>query len=229
MHRKLQFKIIESMKAIYGLHIKVNKDFTMAKTVGRPREFSTEDVLDKAIVYFRRFGYNRTSISRLEAYTGITAGSIYKAFKSKDNFYKLAFDRYVRDRHDSLKNRLAACNNAKEQLYEFLRHYAEVSYGQQGNDGCMVVMSAVELSSGSDKIKNNIKRIFSSLQVQLEQILEEGHKDGTIKIVQSDIETQAKFIVTLLQGMRVVGKVDRTKSEVDNIIRLVMTFFKKEH
>ena len=104
-------------------------------------------------------------------------------------------------------------------------HYAEVSHGQQGNDGCMVVMSAVELSSSSDDIKNNIKRIFLALQRQLEKILKEGHQDGTIKISQFDIETQAKFIVALLQGMRVVGKLDMTKSEVNKIVKFVMSFF----
>ena len=197
----------------------------MTKTSGRPREFSVDEILDKAIVYFRRFGYHSTSISRLEEHTGITAGSIYKAFKNKQHFYQLAFDRYIQNRHNDLQKRLTVCENARDKLYAFLMHYAEVSHGQQGKDGCMVVMSAIELSSSSDDIKNNNKRIFLALQRQLEKILKEGHQDGTIKISQFDIETQAKFIVALLQGMRVVGKLDMTKSEVNKIVKFVMSFF----
>ena len=197
----------------------------MTKTSGRPREFSVDEILDKAIVYFRRFGYHSASISRLEEHTGITAGSIYKAFKNKQHFYQLAFDRYVQNRHSDLQRRLTVCENARDKLQAFLMHYADVSHGQQGNDGCMVVMSAVELSSSSDDIKINIKRILLALQTQLVKILEEGHQDGTIKISQFDIETQAKFIVALLQGMRVAGKLDMAKSDVDEIVKLVMSFF----
>lgn len=130
----------------------------ITKAISRPREFSVDEILDKSAVYFRRFGYHSASVSRLE-----------------EHYYQLAFDRYVQNRHSDLQKRLTFCKNARDKLHAILMHYAEVSHGQQGNDGCMVFMSAVELSSCSDDIKINIKLVLLALQTQFVKILEEAH------------------------------------------------------
>ncbi|RYE63688.1 MAG: TetR/AcrR family transcriptional regulator, partial [Rhizobiaceae bacterium] len=54
-----------------------------ARTAGRPREFEIEAALDKAIVVFSEQGYHATSIADLKDAMGLTAGSLYKAFKDK--------------------------------------------------------------------------------------------------------------------------------------------------
>jgi hypothetical protein len=49
--------------------------------VARPREFDYDDVVEKAMHLFWRQGYQSTSIDEIETATGLTKGSLYKAFE----------------------------------------------------------------------------------------------------------------------------------------------------
>ena len=64
--------------------------------MARPREFDESEVLDAAIAAFWRGGYAATSISDLQAATGLSRGSLYKAFGYKHGLFLAALDRYLR-------------------------------------------------------------------------------------------------------------------------------------
>ena len=51
--------------------------------MARPREFDYDDVVEQAMYLFWRQGYQNTSIDDVESATGLTKGSLYKAFKNK--------------------------------------------------------------------------------------------------------------------------------------------------
>ena len=70
----------------------------MSRLPGRPREFDTDAAIDSALLVFRERGYHATSIKELSDATGLTAGSLYKAFGSKNGLFLAAFDRYTRTR-----------------------------------------------------------------------------------------------------------------------------------
>ena len=52
--------------------------------MARPREFDETEVVDLARNAFWSHGVAATSITALSEATGLSVGSIYKAFKSKD-------------------------------------------------------------------------------------------------------------------------------------------------
>jgi AcrR family transcriptional regulator len=64
------------------------------RPMGRPRAFDVNRALDCAISVFRERGYDGTSVDALQAATGLTAGSIYKAFGSKRDLFAAAYERY---------------------------------------------------------------------------------------------------------------------------------------
>jgi TetR/AcrR family transcriptional repressor of nem operon len=55
--------------------------------VARPREFDYDDVVEQAMYLFWRQGYQNTSIDDVESATGLTKGSLYKAFKNKRDLF----------------------------------------------------------------------------------------------------------------------------------------------
>lgn len=65
--------------------------------VARPREFDEADAVRIAAETFWRRGYQATSIKELEEATGLTAGSLYKAYGSKRELFTLCLEQYMKD------------------------------------------------------------------------------------------------------------------------------------
>lgn len=55
--------------------------------MGRPKEFSREHVLEKAIPVFFKRGFADTSVQDLEKATGVNKSGLYSEFKGKDDLY----------------------------------------------------------------------------------------------------------------------------------------------
>lgn len=75
---------------------------------GRPRQFDTEQALDRAMQVFRTKGYHAASVADLAADMGLTVGSIYKAFRDKQTLFLQVFERYLSKRHQQTRQALDA-------------------------------------------------------------------------------------------------------------------------
>ena len=60
--------------------------------MARPVEYNREEVVEKAMQTFWKKGYHATSMADLVEATGLNPGSIYAAFKSKENFFITTID-----------------------------------------------------------------------------------------------------------------------------------------
>ena len=63
--------------------------------MARLREFDYDEVLESAMNLFWRRGYQATSITDIESATGLTKGSIYKAFDNKRDLFVKCLERYM--------------------------------------------------------------------------------------------------------------------------------------
>src|ERR1700732_519051 len=63
--------------------------------VGRPREFSAEAVVSSAKLVFWRRGYEGSTLSDLEASTGLSRSSLYQAYGSKEGIFDEALAEYI--------------------------------------------------------------------------------------------------------------------------------------
>ena len=63
--------------------------------MGRPRTFDEDTVLTAAMHAFRREGYARISVTRLEQATGLRTSSLYNAYGDKVGLFERALDQPV--------------------------------------------------------------------------------------------------------------------------------------
>src|ERR1700731_1157421 len=64
--------------------------------MGRPRKFSRDGVLQKALPVFWKYGFTRTTLPDLERATGVNKSGLYSEFESKEELF-LACLRYYLD------------------------------------------------------------------------------------------------------------------------------------
>ncbi|WP_207478399.1 TetR/AcrR family transcriptional regulator [Arenibaculum pallidiluteum] len=181
---------------------------------GRPREFDREALLDQAILLFRDRGYQATSIADLAAATGVSAGSLYKAFADKPALFAAAYERYVERRIDRLTTELSTAQNGRERIERALHSYLEDASSSEGRLGCMVVGSLVQLSTLDERLVPQVVASSAKLVELLRRLIAEGQADGSVA-PDLDPGGAAEVIAALMYGLRVAGRTGRELSSRD--------------
>lgn len=192
-----------------------------AGRAGRPREFAIDDALDRAIGHFSAHGYHGTSITDLRRVLGLTAGSIYKAWGDKRGLFLAALDRYIDGRGAEIAARLAEAANGRAKVAALLSLYAELSSGESGRTGCLVVEMAMELSSADPDIARRVAAQQRHREAQMAGLIAEGQRDRSISPA-CDAGVIAALLVTLTQGMRVAGKAGVSRAHMQSLIDQAM-------
>ena len=68
--------------------------------MGRPKNFSREGVLEKALPVFWKHGFAHTSLQELEKATGVNKSGLYAEFADKGDLYLESLRHYLRKRQE---------------------------------------------------------------------------------------------------------------------------------
>jgi AcrR family transcriptional regulator len=68
--------------------------------MGRPKNFSREGVLEKALPVFWKYGFADTSLQKLEKATGVNKSGLYAEFADKGDLYLESLRHYSRKRQE---------------------------------------------------------------------------------------------------------------------------------
>lgn len=188
---------------------------------GRPREFDMNEALDRALRVFSERGYHATSIGNLTDAMQLASGSVYKAFKDKRGVFLAAFDRYRAVRSGKLRAVADTDKTGYERIRDALTLYADVSHGQAGKLGCLVVSCASELATFDPEVAKKVAAAMDTNEAVLRDLIEQGKKDGSVP-AHIDGRATARLLLCLVQGMRVVGKTGRTRDEMVAAVGVAM-------
>lgn len=180
------------------------KQVVRERARGRPRAFDEGEFLDGAITLFSNAGFSGVGISDLTATTGLTVGSVYKAYQDKEGVFARALERYILLREAHLAALFKQAPNARARIETLLRLYVGLSQGKDGKLGCLVVAGIADLDQvgrSADVLCNQL----SNRRKMLFDLIADGQRDGSIA-KHTDPRVTAELLLALLQGMRVVGK-----------------------
>ncbi|RVH06547.1 TetR/AcrR family transcriptional regulator [Sinorhizobium meliloti] len=183
------------------------------RRVGRPREFDMNQALDAAIRIFSEKGYHGTSIAELKTEMGLTAGSIYKAFRDKRDVFVAAYDRYKQIRADLLDQALSSASTGREKIARVVGFYAMSACGETGRRGCLAIGAAVELVLSDAEIADRVGGHNRKLVARLEGFIRDGQLDGSIR---QDVDPAATALAlfSYLQGVRIAGKTGELENQM---------------
>lgn len=180
---------------------------------GRPREFDMDSALDAALRVFSERGYHAASISELTEAMGLASGSVYKAFKDKRGIFLAAFKRYRQLGRGRLEAKIAAARTGREKVRQMVMYYAELSHGEAGLKGCLVVGGANDLSLLDEEAAEHVAAAFSADEKLMADLIRIGLSDGTIPPT-VDPDATALTFLCLTKGLRVIGRTGRGEQEM---------------
>jgi len=170
-------------------------------TMGRPRQFDTEEALDKALDVFWRHGYEGASIAELTQAMGISPPSLYAAFGNKEQLFRSALDRYAETRKQLWAGLMKepTARAMMERLFERVIGF----YAEDGNPNCcMLVKGTISSSECGQVLADHMSAKRAESEEMLVGRFREAKAAGELA---GDIDPAAlaSYYMTVLDGMSV--------------------------
>jgi TetR/AcrR family transcriptional repressor of nem operon len=188
--------------------------------MARPREFDTDDALERATRVFWTKGFEQTSLDELCAATGLGRSSLYAAFGDKRALYLQALARY----EERSVARIAAALEGKpvrDGLATFLAALIDDIVAGPGRRGCFIGNCAAELArldrSAAAQVRASLERIEATFRDHLAGAQLAGELSP-----QTDISALARFLTATIQGLRLVGKTNPDRATLEDIASVTL-------
>lgn len=173
--------------------------------MARPREFNESDVLRHASKAFWSRGYQATSIRDLEEATGLTAGSIYKAYGSKRELFLLCLEQYMKeDSYLALLLKMFDKSLAESMRAIFDTIIESTSTGSTRPVGCLVSNLVAELLNVDRDLGEGAVAGLEEMQKALRFRVKWARENGELAVDEDDSALSA-FLMVLIQGMLVIS------------------------
>lgn len=153
---------------------------------------------------FNRKGFAGTSLNDITAATGLTKGSIYGNFESKDEVALAVFDYNLSKVTDIFNREMSRYNTVKEQLMVYVEVYSNFSKYPFPAGGCPMMNTATEADDTHPQLKKKAQDAILSWKKNLTRLIEKGITNSELK---SDVnaEQTAISIIAIIEGATMIA------------------------
>ncbi|MFO7271235.1 TetR/AcrR family transcriptional regulator [Sphaerobacter thermophilus] len=180
--------------------------------MARTKEFDPDAALQAAMELFWAKGYEATSVADLVEHLGIGRGSLYATFGDKHQLYLAALRRY-QETQPPVVELLSQPGPVLPAVRALVERYAEEAACDTERRGCMLVNAATERLPADRQVARVVEAGWDTLETALTAALIRARAQGELS-PDKDPRALARFLLVVLQGIRVVGKGEASASRV---------------
>lgn len=173
--------------------------------MARPREFDEARVIGAARDAFWSAGIEATSISDLCTATGLSVGSIYKAFESKSGLFHATLDDYLSTIREQLETLLARHGPGLDGLQAWLdAMIARIAQaGEDGPLGCYAVVCTAEVATTDEEARRLLQAHERWLLTRLGRLIADGVTRGELT---ADPDAGARLLLMAINGAQLQAR-----------------------
>ena len=181
--------------------------------MARPRNFSREGVLERALPVFWKHGFADASLQELETATGVNKSGLYSEFSGKEELF-LESLRFYLDRLPAL-GLLMADPLGWDNIEQFLKLGPRNTEGQRG---CFAISSMREIAI----LPAAAIEILGHSRAQLKQLIARNIEAEKPKLA---VDGLASMVMTFFAGLSVEQNLKSTRAslgrKVDNLMQVL--------
>jgi AcrR family transcriptional regulator len=191
-----------------------------AVAIGRPRNFDTDQALERALDVFWRKGYEGASICDLTAAMGINPPSLYAAFGNKEALFRQALDRYVEIQGAHIRKALVV-PKARDAIAALLHGYARSLTDKSNPAGCLVVQGISGAGEHAQCIRDMLNAKRAAGEKDVRERLKRAKAEGELP-EDADPAALARYFSTVSQGMAVQAASGTSRKELERVAEMAL-------
>lgn len=180
-----------------------------------------DEALDRAMLVFWTKGYEKTSPEELIEAMGIDAGGLFGEYGSKRDLYEHALRRYMERDRARLEVGLQTGDTLAEALAALLRRFADLLVSDPLRRGCFMVDACDALTAGDERLGALLRGELFAQERILTDAFARARERGEAVADRPDADLAA-YVVSAVQGLRLVGKTTRDRDRLERVIEMVL-------
>jgi TetR/AcrR family transcriptional repressor of nem operon len=194
--------------------------------MARPRGFEPDMALERVMQAFWAKGYKATSLDDLCMATGLSRSSLYAAFGGKRALLHRSLARYEADAVTRITAALAKPLPIRAAIAGFIGELIDRIVAGPGRAGCFIGNCAAELA-GQDRVTAiRVRQSLARIEGVFCDALVRAQTRGEIA-ADADVESLARFLVSGIQGLRLVGKANPDRAALTDIAAVMLRCLEK--
>jgi TetR/AcrR family transcriptional repressor of nem operon len=189
--------------------------------MGRPREFDSDAVLERAMRVFWAKGYEASSLDDLCDATELNRSSLYATFGDKRALFLATLDRYGDRAVARVTAALSRPVPIRDSVAAFLIDMIEQIVAGPGRAGCFIGNCAAEVArhdrAAAASVRRNLRRVEAAFRAGFAAARSRGELSP-----ETDIEALARFFVASTQGLRLIGKTTVDREALHDISKVML-------
>jgi len=169
----------------------------MPKITTKQREARRERILDAALKCFSRRGFHQTTTADIVRESGVSQGTLYLYFKSKDDLIAALADN--RHQGEAVLNALAEHEDPLASIFALLALYAERLSDRAQTDVLRVGLQGWAEALCNERVRAGVLQGLSRARAALVRVIRRGQKAGAFR---HDLtaDALARVLIALFQG-----------------------------
>ena len=194
-------------------------------TIGRPREFDTEQALEAAMRQFWSKGYEATSLQNLLEVMDVSKSSFYETFGSKHALLEQCLTLYAKTLITSLRDELRQAKTGLAFIEKVFKGLIDEAAAKGEKCGCLMVNTTNELAQRDKIIAKLVANGTRSLQGVFEEAVRRGQQEGNIPVNKTP-ETLSNYLVSSMVGLKTMVKGGAEAKTIKDICEVTITALK---
>lgn len=191
--------------------------------MARPKEFDTEEALEKAIDLFWAKGFSACSMQDVVEGLGLSRSSIYETFGDKRQLFLASLKKYQQEGAEVMRHQLGTTTDIQQTFKDMFYAFLPTGLNDYSKKSCFMVNVGIELAPHDPEIAALVQANTMEMEEILSAAIQKGQDAGQISR-NLDAIALGRFIFSTLSGLYVStasGTTDRTKLE--DIIKVALS------
>lgn len=184
---------------------------SVSPSTGSKMESKQQYILDKSFELVLRKGFSGLGLQEILKHADIPKGSFYHYFPSKEAFFCVLLQDYMKNYQERLVNIWSSDANGKTKILDYFRRWISDENLPNGwAESCLIIKLAAEVTDLSESMRLILQEGVISIIKEITQLIEQGIEDNSI-VTQGDSEAVAQTIYQIWVGAALMSKISKDK------------------
>lgn len=164
-------------------------------------------------------GYAETSLSDLEAATGLNRRQLYNGIGDKKSMFLGALDDFAENAGHTLLAPLESDAASLADIDQLFATFIEAAKAPEGTNGCMVCSTSQEEIAGDAEVSKRMNAFFDRIRAAHHNALRRSVERGELDLPPDGIKRRADALLGAHVAICILGRAGRSADQLANIAK----------